>query len=345
MCKLFCWVNQHTTLLPKFTADKVDKVLTHLFYINSYGQVDGSGIMWMEKEGASYYLKDSIPSPEFLNSKGFTELHKNMSTKRFLAGHTRYSTVGKNSPENSHPFHEGKYLGMQNGTISNNHLSLVPNKISPCEVDSQSVFWSMSKQGIEATFEAYEGAGVFLFFDVEAKTFNIVKNNKRTLHRAKLSGFNSYLFCTDAHALELVCARASLPIDKVEVVANDELTTYHSNNTTTKRPLIVKSYTPTYNHAYESWGNYGNRYAHQPKPSFTTRKVPPLLINSKKPNVYLDDCMVCASPIYSLDNFYGDSYSLASSTHLSCSCCVQEATANLGYTLYNVSAEQGVNAY
>ena len=361
MCKLFAYVSLHKTTVPPYIGTKINKVLRHLFYINSYGQVDGSGIMWTTSEGKSYFYKEEEDSTELLESKVFETLRPNMYKQKFLAGHTRYSTVGANSVENSHPFRHGRYLGMQNGTIKNDHKTLVGDDVSPCEVDSESVIWAMNKQGIEATFDNYEGEGVFMFMDLDDATFNIVKNSKRALHRAKITGYDIYIFATDAHAIEYTASRAALTIDKVEEVEDDTLITYDLEGGITTSELVVKTPVPITYPAYDSGLYYGNRrvsygntdqsyyyedwddyYYGTSTPADNTKTIPfqPVVKDVTKPSEYLSDCAMCSNPLFTYGLVFADNTNASKAELFACSCCAVSVTANSNIPMYPITKQE-----
>ena len=338
MCKLCAFVNLEPVAIPYATGILINKALKHLFYINSYGQEDGSGIMWMDDKGNSKYIKEAVASPTLINFKAFDNIKNDFYKFKFVAAHTRFSTVGTNSWENSHPFHHGNYLGMQNGTIKSNHKALVPGEISPCEVDSSSVIWAINKQGIDKTFEEYQGEGVFMFFDLKTKSFNIVKNDRRTLFRAKLSSHNAYLISTDTSALQLVIDRSGLTTDPIEPVPNDQLITYGLDNTLSTRPLTVNI--PTYVYP-DATSYYGRTYGHYYTPSKYTQptKSParlPSVSTSKASGEYLCDCALCGNPITSRDKFYTDNQNIDLASIVSCESCLAyvETYANANLYLY-----------
>ena len=362
MCKLLAYHNFDPNL-PTAVGLKINKAIQHLFYINSYGQTDGSGIMYMDEEGSYGYIKDALPSTVFLQLNVFNDIKLDLYKNTFLAAHTRYSTVGGNSWENTHPFEFGKYVGMQNGTIALgcDHKSLVPGTKSPCSVDSASVFWSMDQQGIANTFKQYEGEGVFLFMDVEASTFNIIKNEHRTLHKAKVTGHNVYFYSTDSAAIQLVCDRAALPIDPIEKVPNNTLLTYDLQGTLVETPMQVEndSFTYGYYNRYGTYVNYGTTPSYPTKTNLhnTTSKVIPLPsraaptawddddgyaiysvpITTKPTDDYITDCDFCASPLFKYNMIYSDNPSLQDSKYVCCSSCVKETEEATGASMQLVS--------
>ena len=358
MCKLFAYVNQEDKTINYTVGNKINKVLQHLFYINSFGQTDGSGLMWTTSRGETMFIKDAVPSPTLMQFTVFNEHKKDFYKHKWVAGHNRYSTVGSNTWENSHPFLHGKYLGMQNGTIYNNHKTLVEGKQSPCSVDSSSVFWAFNQQGVEKTFENYEGAGVFMYINTEEKTFNIVKNDERNLHIVKISGISAFLITTDKYALELVCNRAGLPIEDVKEVKNDTLLTFHSNKKTSTKPLKVKPATVSiYDSTYWSYWDkaYSKRYnkvKHKAKTSSTkstsdlskirkttasTKKTP--AISNKQTSLYLTDCYYCSNPLMTSDLIFADNSDYNKARVFCCSGCVMELGDLLNRKLYKVEVK------
>jgi predicted glutamine amidotransferase len=365
MCKLAAYTNFEKTV-PATIGMKINKAIQHLWYINSYGQVDGSGIMYMDKDGSYGYLKDALPSTIMLQLTSFADIKNDLYEFPFVAAHTRYSTVGGNTWENTHPFEIGDILGMQNGTISStcSHKDLVLGHKSPYAVDSASVLWAIDKQGVQKTFQYYEGEGVFMYLDLRARTFNIVKNKHRTLNRAKLAGYNVYLYSTDAAALQLVCDRANLLIEPVTPVPDGVLITYSIDGTETLTPTVIKE--TIYNHSYGTWAGKtipatGNSYKPKQPPQILElpHKKPvqsstydylddedlylDIYDDERKydPNPYITTCDCCGSPIFEKDTFFADTSDIIASTAVSCSTCVKELEEMTGKKLTKVTNTKG----
>lgn len=353
MCKLFAYINHETKVIPTYLGTKIDRALRQLFYINSYGQVDGSGLMWMDKDGDTDFIKAPLPSPTFMECKAFDSIKDKLHKNKFVAGHTRYSTVGSNSWENSHPFEYGNFMGIQNGTISNSHKTLVQGKTSPCNVDSASVFWAFNEQGVDQTLANYEGERVFMYLNKEEKSFNVVKNDYRTLHITRIIGHDIYLLATDKFALELVAERSGLQIEDVENVPDDKLITFGIDNTFTNRDLEVPG--PTFNLGNYS-SNYGNGYNNNfsgnkglignkaGKPPVNITKKPEsssvnssslstsgVVVVDKEENYYVQDCDICMSPIFTDDVAYGDDQDLMRTDDLCCQHCKDDLKNLRGY--------------
>ena len=337
MCKLAASVNLEPKSLSTLDKNKINKILEHLFYVNSFGQTDGSGVMTMQSFGETVYHKRAVPSPDFINTKWFQDTKDSLADSFAVGMHTRYSTVGGNSDLNSHPFEHGKYLLMQNGTIGRScgHKSLISyNKEdqSPCAVDSESVCWAMNKQGIDKTFDRYEGAGVFMFFDTESNTFNIVKNDERTLYMAKVKGKDIFIFATEFDSLMLAFTRAGVAYDEIVPVVDDLLHTWHFAKGYSNRPLVVKGEWSSYMVPSVTPKVKGNQAVG--KSQELSEVIPALLCDNSE--YCVDDCAVCSSPIMSNETYY---YVNNSQGLCCCEDCHDVAIESFGVQLTEIQPE------
>lgn len=242
MCRLAAIVKQEAITAAQ--DNKLRAVFSHLLYMNSYNNVDGTGVMCQSfKTKTLSGHKRSIPSPDFINSRWYQKTFlPSFFDQQFIAGHTRYSTVGGNSDENSHPFLHGSYFLMQNGTaLGNSHANLVTGKHSPHAVDSENVAWAFAQQGIKKTLEKYKGEGVLMFMDKSKGTFNIIKNEKRELCFAMVKDFSAIIIATERFAIETACARAGLEILVVEDLANDVHHQFFPDGSYKESPMVIDS--------------------------------------------------------------------------------------------------------
>jgi len=238
MCKLVAYLNLETDNKKYDNYSKYTKMFKHLLYINSFGNSDGTGVMQMTSDGKTYMYKRGIPSPDFLQlkaGKAITDINKKT---RFIVGHTRYGTVGGISDENSHPFLHGNIMLVQNGTSEYAYRELLKGN-EGIEVDSEAVCYSINKNGVEKTFEEYQGSGVFMWFNTKDKTFNLLKNFERTLFCGKIIGKDIYFITTDVHALDYTAKRAGVALEYIEEVDNGVLLTYDLEGNFTEKELLV----------------------------------------------------------------------------------------------------------
>jgi predicted glutamine amidotransferase len=325
MCKLAALINFSD--LPFAIKSKVNKALDHLFFINAFGQTDGSGVMLMDNKGNVDYHKRAIPSPDFMETKWYDK--QDLASNMFVGLHTRYATVGGQSDANAHPFEHDHIILMQNGTAgaSPHHTQLVKGVPSRCTVDSDSVAHSIMEQGIDATLAVYRGAGVLMWLDDIEKSFNIIKNDQRTLHYAKVKDYDTVIIATDMYAIALAFARSGLDIEgDIQPVTNDQLSTFKIDKTVTKRPLKIIPYTPPAPKATVV-GKPATPTPSTPRPTVVVGGSGSISKPSPKPKeqIYAGDCCNCGSPI-----FHGDEKYFYKGTDLSCNHCIAEVVGMLG---------------
>lgn len=135
--------------------------------------VDGDGNLDLAKEAneASYFQR----SPEYLNlmAKAFRE-------GTALVGHNRKATRGVISDENAHPFVvDDRYVLVHNGTLFGDH-----KKIADVEVDSHAITHLIhQKEGdAEAALRELTGAYALIWYDVQKRELNFVRNDQRPLY-------------------------------------------------------------------------------------------------------------------------------------------------------------------
>lgn len=234
MCRLVAVIKPNNLTAAQEVSLK--NMFTHILYANSFGNVDGTGVMFQthneQQDGTQVGgHKRAVPSPDFINGRWYDKTFlPNWNRMQFIGGHTRFSTVGGNSDQNSHPFQHGNITFMQNGTAAvQSDKALVYGVMSPHEVDSENVCWAINEQGLDKTLENYEGDGVFMWIDSDTNQFNILKNNMRQLHIAKVHGMEAYVIATEEYVLELAALRAKVVLEEIAPVQNDVLHTWNQD--------------------------------------------------------------------------------------------------------------------
>jgi len=216
--------------------------LKQAFITNSVRGEDGTGAFWVDakdpskvnslkRAGNPWWLFTDKEYPAFMEGA-------RKSAKAFV-GHNRWSTKGKNSDENTHPFQSNHITMVHNGTI---HTGLTYDK--HVEVDSHALTIAIAEQGIEA-FAKISGAFVCVWHDAKTETLNICKNNERPLSMIKQNG--AYLFASEMGMLKWLTDRNSNSYKKIDEITIKNNTLYSFNlaklEEPKEEPLPEKKYT------------------------------------------------------------------------------------------------------
>jgi hypothetical protein len=168
----------------------------------------------------------------FVGSKGSTEIHKavgnpyNLFDSRkynielgyannVLMGHNRYATAGAVNKMNAHPFELEHIIGAHNGTIStqyklDNHKNFT--------VDSENIFYHISKHGIQETTKLLGGAYALTWWDSNEETINFVRNKERPLCYAYTLDRKGLLWASEEWMIKVAAEKSRLGIGMIHTV-------------------------------------------------------------------------------------------------------------------------------
>lgn len=156
-------------------------VISQLLYADTFRGEDSTGIISFDFQKKPRVFKKAVSGPEFLEYQKTQNLMFGLG----VIGHNRWATKGKVSHGNAHPFTCGAFTGVHNGTLFNQNL--LPDS-SEFDVDSENIYHSFDKIGVEATLKKLHGAYALMWYNEKEKTVNMVRNTERPL---------SYCFSTD----------------------------------------------------------------------------------------------------------------------------------------------------
>lgn len=192
-----------------------------------------------------YILRNTVDAYEFAED---LEVDTN-----YFIGHTRKSSVGKNTTKNAHPFDVIGIVGAHNGTI-NNHYKLSKKYGIKYDVDSELIFKLIKQIGLEQTLPQLQGSLALQWVEVETDIVYLYRYNN-PLYIGKMDGglywgsekpYLEGIGCQDIYLLEAHTLYA---------VKDGEITS---------RKLTCKQPTSYYNPISDMYGNAYSGYSKPP---------------------------------------------------------------------------------
>jgi predicted glutamine amidotransferase len=235
-----------------FVIHKEKDIFKELFYVSALRGWHSSGVMSLrvpykmkkEEERIEYsYYKEAIHPADALGKKEFND-HVYQNDIKVIVGHTRYATQGAVNNQNAHPFMSkcGRILGVHNGTIPGEF----PFR-KDFDTDSEAFINLMAERGIEEAIKCLQEGGAYclVWFDTEDNTFNLLRNNERTLYGAWTKSAASLLFASEAENIQLVSARRGEPLEKEPwLLKANTLVTFQMEDRPNWRQYTVKDIEP-----------------------------------------------------------------------------------------------------
>lgn len=179
-----------------------------------------SGAFAVSKElKPSPLVKVVGPSVNMLFDKAWGKYKEAFINGRAAIGHGRLATIGKVEKKNAHPFREGRYTLVHNGTIREG-LDLVEAKV---DVDSHALVKLIDEKGLKEAIESLKGAWAIALHDHEKNVVQFLRNYERDLCFAENN--NAVYIMSEGDALEYLVKRNKL-FGKVENFKANTLYTF-----------------------------------------------------------------------------------------------------------------------
>jgi predicted glutamine amidotransferase len=238
MCGLFGVLNFNH--LGVYNQDYT--VFKELMIASALRGIDGTGVIYIGDEntklceqGSTYgWIKSPEDSLSFLSNKLWSDTKEQIIKSRFLLGHVRAATRGKNTIENTHPFDVGEIILLHNGTISGIE-SYKDFKIH--EVDSEAIAHALNlTQDPADTLEWIDGAAALTWYNSRTESVHFWRNYQRPLFAVQ-TGTCIY-YASESKMLYWILDRNRIPIIGGSVVEIQPETLYtwsHNNITPTVR--------------------------------------------------------------------------------------------------------------
>lgn len=138
-----------------------------------------------------------------------------------LVAHARAATKGEISKKNAHPFVCGDLIGVHNGTI---HPDFDGRK--NFDTDSEALYACMAekgeKQGLDMVNKLYNAAYALMWINMKERTFNIARNDQRTLYYSIHKHRDVCFLSSDKLFLKAVLQYIAKEYEEPVLVTNEE---------------------------------------------------------------------------------------------------------------------------
>lgn len=246
-------------------------VFETLLWLDTLRGEDSTGVFAVNNIGNVGIAKEIGTGANFLSSKEWNQtMRSNMYKDGWaLFGHNRKATRGTVTDENAHPFWvEDKVVLIHNGSFNGCH-----KKLADTAVDSHAIAHVLAEHGgddIEGALKKVNAAYALIWYDVDKKRVNMIRNSQRPLHWVETA--DAWYFASEEEMLVFALGRHNVTIVSKEVHSFPE----HSLNSWTLQdnkssevtsedldckysgPPAVSSYTPSFGRSQDYYNSmYG----------------------------------------------------------------------------------------
>lgn len=233
------------------------KIFQQLLYVDSLRGHHSTGIAWVDYRGKPDHFKKAVDGPDFLQLKPVKNVLDGAMTKCVLMGHNRYATRGGVSSATAHPFEYGDITLCHNGTLRTQVGLPDHTKFS---VDSENIAHAFNKVGAADIIPELQGAFALTWYDAAEGTFNIVRNEERTLCIAAHESRNVIYYASERKMLEAILDRNGVENVTYHELQPGKWVKFDIDNGEVKPPVItdIEVYTaPPISYSTQNYvGNY-----------------------------------------------------------------------------------------
>jgi hypothetical protein len=234
--------------MSSWLSDTEERAFKELMMLSNFRGMEGSGVIATKPNADTTYHKCLKSSLHLFDEEEFKSIEAQRSS--VLIGHTRFPTKGGVTYDSTHPHVAGHIIGVHNGTMQSIMNKGVPDGAN----DSKLLFEAIAEHGIDEAIKQSRGAYALMWIDLEARTFNVLRNDQRPLFFSKAYGGNTMFWSSESWMLHTVFARANWK-PEVHSLKTDHLFSFElpfkgrlneSWSYELKRTPEVVSYTPPF---------------------------------------------------------------------------------------------------
>lgn len=202
-------------------------VFNQLLLFDSIRGMHSTGAGFVRRGDSEMKVVKRVGHPFHLfDSEEYNDMMATRNSHKVLLGHNRHATKGEKTEVNAHPFMFDNIVGAHNGTLD--YLSIMDlYNYKAYDTDSEAIFATINKFGINYTVKKLAGAWALTFYDKDANTINFLRNNKRPFHYCYSADRCTLIWASELEMLKYVLARVGKKVEQEEVTNEDGTTTKH----------------------------------------------------------------------------------------------------------------------
>lgn len=188
-----------------YISQKEQTVFKRLLEIDTIRGPHSTGVLSVNHAGYPEVAKKVGTPWDLYEHKIFDDVMK--GSLNVLMGHNRWATKGKINSRNAHPFEHDHIIGAHNGTLRSQQL-LIDHK--DFEVDSDNIFHSIAKVGVDETIKKTCGAFALTWYDAMTETMNFVRNDERPLWLCESEDKRTVFWASERWMIEVTLQLAGI---------------------------------------------------------------------------------------------------------------------------------------
>jgi len=194
---------------------KEEKMVKVLLQLDTIRGPHSTGIFGLKTKGEELTLKKTGTPFELALYRTWSSFWGN--SFNVLMGHNRYATCGEITEATAHPFTYGTITGVHNGTLSGGWKNKLDSGHT-FDVDSEALYYHMSRNGVDETVNKLEGAFALVWYDNEDGTLNMTRNKERTLFFCRSPDLKTIFWASEDWMLVQAAERAGVVIGEIHML-------------------------------------------------------------------------------------------------------------------------------
>lgn len=179
-------------------------------YFIEHGNQQDTGIGW---------CRDIVDGYTFVQTNPYFSKYLGKGEQHAIIGHNRAATIGGVHMGAAHPFQEGPITLVHNGTLHQTGTLPKSQTMLKAENDSHAICYNLEIEGIETLAGKLDGAFTLIWHDARDNSLNIVRNEKRPIHLAKVKDERTLLIGSEADMIHWLAKRNKLRIEEMATPA------------------------------------------------------------------------------------------------------------------------------